>query len=674
MGKQFRITKNQIKEEILKCGRDSSYFLKKYAKIVHPTKGEVPFQTYDYQDDLLKKFKTNRFNIILKARQLGISTIVAGHIAWFILFQKHKEVIVLATKQDKARNILRKVKMILNRLPAWLRIAKEITDNKNMIELSNGSRVSAESTAGDAGRSDALALLVVDECVLSETKIKIRNKVTKKIEEISIKEFYDDVNGTKEWKVCDWEVLTPTGWSSFSGIRKKIKKEYIRFVFDDNSDLKCSMYHKLKTLKGEFVYAKYLKEKDVLSTKHKIIKKEIYKEEVEVYDLLDVSNNNEYYTNKVVSSNCAHVDRMDEIWTSAYSTLSSGGSSIILSTPKGTGNFFHRFCVDAKSHNNDFLLTTLMWDVHPDRDEEWFKRETKNMTKREIGQELLCNFNASGATVIDPDDIERLNERVKDPIKELGLDRNYWVWEEFDETKRYLITCDVARGDGQDYSSVVVMDINNVNVVAEYKGKIERDLFVSFIQNVTDDYANPMLVIENNNIGITVAQDLLELGYQNLYFSKKGTHEYVDPIQAINDSTTIPGITTSVKTRPLMIAKLEEYIRNKALKTNSYRFVEEIKTFIWDNGKPQAQKGRNDDLVMAYAIACWVRDTALLKGEQEVKYKRSLLSNIIVSRKNLDTTLPEQHNYHLSGMRLEKEIEDQKKKRFRYGTPQIFIG
>lgn len=667
MGKQFRITKSQIKEEILKCGRDSSYFLKKYAKIVHPTKGEIPFQTYDYQDDLLKKFKTNRFNIILKARQLGISTIVSGHIAWFILFQKHKEVIVLATKQEKARNILRKVKMILNRLPPWLRIAKEKTDNKNMIELTNGSRVSAESTATDAGRSDALALLVVDECVSGDTKITIRNKETKSIKKIKIKDFYRMMYEL-------WEVLTPTGWSDFGGIRKKVKKEYYRFTFSDDSILECSVYHKIKNKNNEFIYAKYYTEDCFVSTGQRIVKKEHIKEEIEVYDLLNVSLNNEYITNNVVSSNCAHVDTMDEIWTSAYSTLSTGGSSIVLSTPKGTGNWFHRFCVDAKSHNNDFLLTTLLWNVHPDRDEEWFQKETRNMTKREIAQELLCGFNASGATVIDPDDIDRFEENVVDPIKELGLDRNYWVWEEYDETKRYLITCDVARGDGQDYSSVVVLELNSVQVVAEYKGKLERDLFVSFVKNVADDYANPMLVIENNNIGITVAQDLLEAGYPNLYFSKKGTHEYVDPIQAINDSSTIPGITTSIKTRPLMIAKLEEYIRNKALKTYSYRFVEEIKTFIWDNGKPQAQKGRNDDLVMAYAIACWVRDTALLKGEQEVKYKKQLLSSIIVSRKNLDTTLPEQHNYHMTGMRLEKEIEQQRNNRFKHGIPKIFIG
>ena len=95
---------------------------------------------------------------------------------------------------------------------------------------------------------------------------------------------------------------------------------------------------------------------------------------------------------------------------------------------------------------------------------------------------------------------------------------------------------------------------------------------------------------------------MLSLGYPHLYFSKKGTHEYVDPVQALSDSTTIPGFTTSVKTRPLIISKLEEYIRNKVLFSPSSRFVDELKTFIWRNGKPEAQKGSNDDLILSCAI------------------------------------------------------------------------
>ena len=87
-----------MKAEIRKCGQDPAYFLKNYVRISHPVRGLVPFTTYDFQDDLLDYFKDHRFNIILKARQLGISTIVAGYAAWLLLFRREKQVMVVATK------------------------------------------------------------------------------------------------------------------------------------------------------------------------------------------------------------------------------------------------------------------------------------------------------------------------------------------------------------------------------------------------------------------------------------------------------------------------------------------------------------------------------------------------------------------------------------------------
>ena len=99
---------------------------------------------------------------------------------------------------------------------------------------------------------------------------------------------------------------------------------------------------------------------------------------------------------------------------------------------------------------NNFNLTTLPWDVHPERDEHMVSRKKpKNMSKRQIAQELQCNFNTSGETVIDPDCMEwLLNECQKEPKHRTGFDRNFWIWEEFDPTCNYLMVVDVARGDG----------------------------------------------------------------------------------------------------------------------------------------------------------------------------------------------------------------------------------
>ena len=106
----FQLDKKQRVKEILKCGKDPAYFLKTYARISHPMHGLILFDTYDFQDDLLQDFNDYRFNVILKARQLGISTITAGYIVWLMLFHRDKAILVMATKFATAGNLVKKVK------------------------------------------------------------------------------------------------------------------------------------------------------------------------------------------------------------------------------------------------------------------------------------------------------------------------------------------------------------------------------------------------------------------------------------------------------------------------------------------------------------------------------------------------------------------------------------
>ena len=115
----YQLSKEQILKEILKSGNDPVYFLNNYTKISHPLKGLIGFKTYDFQDDLLQSFNDHRFNVILKARQLGISTITAGYIVWMMLFHRDKSVLVMATKFGTAANLVKKVKSIMKNLPGF---------------------------------------------------------------------------------------------------------------------------------------------------------------------------------------------------------------------------------------------------------------------------------------------------------------------------------------------------------------------------------------------------------------------------------------------------------------------------------------------------------------------------------------------------------------------------
>jgi len=152
----------QIKE-IVKSGKNPVYFFNSYLKIQHPIKGLIGFDTYKFQDDCVEDFIENRFNIILKSRQLGMSTLVAAYAVWMALFQRDKNVLVIATKLSVAQNFISKVKIMIRSLPSWIVMPSITTNNKQLIELSNGSSIKAIPTSDDAGRSEALSLLIVDE-------------------------------------------------------------------------------------------------------------------------------------------------------------------------------------------------------------------------------------------------------------------------------------------------------------------------------------------------------------------------------------------------------------------------------------------------------------------------------------------------------------------------------
>jgi hypothetical protein len=505
----LKLSKQEIVKEIVKSGKDPVYFINNYCRISHPLRGL-----------LIKDFNDYRFNIILKARQLGISTISAAYAVWFMLFHKEKNILVMATKFTTAANLVKKVKMVMKNLPPWMQVAKITIDNRNSFELSNGSTIKAVGTSADAGRSEALSLLIIDEA--------------------------------------------------------------------------------------------------------------------------------------------AHVEGLAELWAGLYPTLSTGGRCIALSTPMGVGNWFHRTYIDAENGENEFHTISLPWDVHPERDQAWFDKETKNMSRRQIAQELECNFNTSGDTVVHPDDIAWLLDLVQEPEYRTGFDRNFWIWEKFEEGTPYLLVADVARGDGADSSVFHVLRTDTMEVVAEYQGKPTLDHYSHILNDAGREYGNCLLVVENNGIGISVLEKLRDLEYPNLYYSIKGTHQYVDSLEGEYNTQAVMGFTTSTKTRPLIVAKLEEYVRNKLVKPKSNRLFAEVKTFIWNNGKPQAMRTYNDDLIMSLAIGCWVRDTALEVSEKETQYQKAMLDGMFCTTKTINTAIKGMQEYQKRETfeeKYEKEIE-----------------
>ena len=154
--------KEVIKQEYIKCAQDPAYFMKKYCMIQHPIRGKIPFELYDFQEKSVNEFHQHRFNVILKARQLGISTLTAGYSLWMMTFHQDKNILVIATKQEVAKNLVTKVRVMHANLPSWLK-QKCVEDNKLNLRYMNGSQIKAVSSGPEAARSEALSLLILDE-------------------------------------------------------------------------------------------------------------------------------------------------------------------------------------------------------------------------------------------------------------------------------------------------------------------------------------------------------------------------------------------------------------------------------------------------------------------------------------------------------------------------------
>jgi hypothetical protein len=129
----------------------------------------------------------------------------------------------------------------------------------------------------------------------------------------------------------------------------------------------------------------------------------------------------------------------------------------------------------------------------------------------------------------------------------------------------------------------------------------------------------------------------------------------VESYAAKSQSNAVPGFTTSMKTRPLIIAKLEEFVRNDLITVKSSRLYNELKTFVWNNGKPEAMKGYNDDLVMSMAIGCWVRDTALVSNQRDTEYRKAFMNAMTKTNSTLNTKISGMIGY--SGTKYEAEAK-----------------
>jgi len=198
---QVEFTQDQV-EEYIKCAKDPVYFVKNYVKIVSLDKGLVPFDLYDFQEDMIEKVHQNRFVIAKLPRQSGKSTTITAYILHYILFNQSVNVAILANKQSTSRELLSRLKLAYEYLPKWLQQGV-VEWNKGSIELENGSRVLASATSSSAVRGGSFNMIFLDEFAY----------VPQNVAEEFFSSVYPTISSGKETKVLI--VSTPHGMNMY---------------------------------------------------------------------------------------------------------------------------------------------------------------------------------------------------------------------------------------------------------------------------------------------------------------------------------------------------------------------------------------------------------------------------------------------------------------------------
>ena len=270
---------------------------------------------------------------------------------------------------------------------------------------------------------------------------------------------------------------------------------------------------------------------------------------------------------------------------------------------------------------------------------EVFNLEVENthtyVTEYGIVHNCDCDFASSGDIVFYNEYLEYYKKtHVKDPLERRGVDQNLWVWESADYSRDYIVVADVARGDGKDFSTFHIIDVESNTQVAEYKGQIGTKEFGHLLVGIATEYNNALLVIENANIGWATIQIAIDRQYSNLYYSQRSGETTAESYftQYQDNSRMVAGFTMSSKTRPMVIGKFQEYISDQGVTIQSKRLISEMEVFIWKNGRAEAQSGYNDDLIMAFGIAMYIRDTALKFRQRGIDLTKQTLNNITVTR------------------------------------------
>lgn len=545
-------TKRELLLEYTKCAKKPAYTIESYFETFDMTQnGFVPFKLFEGQKTLIQNYEDNRYNLVLKYRQAGISTVTAAYSAVKTAFapsNNPERILILANKLETAIEFLNKIVEFIKQLPDWVNITFDKSSQKH-VKLSNGSQLKAVATSPDALRGYTPTIMILDEA--------------------------------------------------------------------------------------------------------------------------------------------AFIDGGQALWSACLAAISTGGKAFLISTPNGLDEIYYKTYESAINKTNKFFITHLKWWRDPrfnkdlkliktDDVVDWFQKPddekyeeviedvlTKfsfeeisellqqgyrphstwyenmcremNLNKRMINQELECFFNGSGDNVIDSSVIKKQEQNnVKEPsFKDRDWENNVWIWSMPQKGHRYILAVDPSRGDSEDYTGLCIIDYDTYEQVLEYHGRIPPDVTAQLVDHYGRMYNALSTFDITGGMGIATTSKLKDLNYpKNLLHYDKLTD---NPYELASDSD-IPGINFASKNRrSQIVAALEEAVSRGDFKIRSQRCVNEMKKFIYKNGKPEHAKGSHDDLIFALGMCLFVANTSFKKLSNSDDLTKAMLDSWKVNV-NIPTT------------------------------------
>ena len=260
---------------------------------------------------------------------------------------------------------------------------------------------------------------------------------------------------------------------------------------------------------------------------------------------------------------------------------------------------------DAEKKKNEYVPTDVHWSEVPGRDDKWKASTIANTSEQQFKVEFECEFLGSVDTLIN---VSKLRNLIyEDPLKR---NKGFDVYVDPEKDHNYLITVDVARGIGNDYSAFIVFDITNFpyRQVAKYKNnEIKPMLFPSIIEPIAKAYNNAWILIEVNDIGDQVASILhFDLEYDNILMcSMRGRAGQIVGTGFSGKKSQL-GVRMTSSVKKLGCSNLKLLIEDDKLMVNDYDIISELTTFIQKHNSFEAEEGCNDDLAMCLVIFAWL--------------------------------------------------------------------